>query len=67
MFPLDVPKIVCSNNVYNYIFIGTDEDVITKLLAGHSNEQRVEIASAFKTAYGEVWFHFVRIGLPRIP
>ncbi|KAK2170589.1 hypothetical protein NP493_1146g00000 [Ridgeia piscesae] len=32
---------------------GTDESVIIKLLARHTNEQRQEIASAFKTAYGE--------------
>ncbi|KAI0207621.1 Annexin A7 [Lamellibrachia satsuma] len=32
---------------------GTDEAEIIQLLASHSNEQRLEIISAFKTAYGE--------------
>ena len=41
-------------NDTSHVLTGTDESVIIKLLARHTNEQRQEIASAFKTAYGEV-------------
>ena len=37
----------------NYI-AGTSEEAIISILVNHSFEQRKEIATAFKTAYGKV-------------
>ena len=36
------------------LLTGTDEAVILNVLGNHSNEQRIEIADAFKVAYGKV-------------
>ena len=36
-----------------FIFLGTDEDVIVKILTRHDNAQRQEIAETFKTMYGK--------------
>lgn len=35
---------------------GTNESIIIKELSKHSNDQRQQIALAFKTAYGKVFF-----------
>lgn len=35
---------------------GTNETIIIKELSKHSNDQRQQIALAFKTAYGKVFF-----------